>query len=60
MRSFVIYQPDAAALAPVRERLAAAGVAVRADGDDLLVEDPWRNTIVFRTAPRSAAEEVPR
>jgi catechol 2,3-dioxygenase len=58
LRAFVIFQPDAAALGTVRERLAAAGVDTRADGDDLVLEDPWRNTIVFRAAPHAAPEGV--
>jgi len=60
LRSFVIYQPDAAAVAWVRARLAAAGVATRDDGGGLAFEDPWRNPIVITTAPRPAPPEVSR
>jgi catechol 2,3-dioxygenase len=58
LRSFVIYQPDAAAVDRVRARLTAAGVAVREDGGGLAFEDPWRNTIVITPAPHPAPAEV--
>jgi catechol 2,3-dioxygenase len=37
--------PDADALGALRDRLTAAGVAIRDDGRTLSFEDPWRNAV---------------
>jgi catechol 2,3-dioxygenase len=48
LRHFVVRLPDAAAVAQVGARLAAAGVPAETSGDGLLVHDPSRNALIFR------------
>jgi catechol 2,3-dioxygenase len=48
--SYEILFPDVAALAPVLDRLEAAGVPVTETDDGLLVKDPSQNSILLRTA----------
>ena len=47
LRSFVIKLPQAEALAPVQERIAAAGLPVCEQAGALAVDDPWHNTVLL-------------
>jgi catechol 2,3-dioxygenase len=44
---FSIILPDAAALAPVLARLDAAGIEYRQENGAVVVEDPWKNSILL-------------
>ncbi|MGH2387060.1 MAG: VOC family protein, partial [Chloroflexota bacterium] len=50
LRSFVITLPSQDALSAVIARLDAAGVT-HTGTEDVIVRDPWTNTIVLRVAP---------
>ena len=49
--SYEILFPDAAALAPVLERLEAAGIPVVEEEDGRMVKDPSQNNVLLRTTP---------
>jgi catechol 2,3-dioxygenase len=49
LRYFTIYLPDEAALAPVLARLDKAGISYRQENGGVVVDDPWRNGILFLT-----------
>jgi catechol 2,3-dioxygenase len=52
LRSFVVELPDAAALEPVRARIATAGLPIHEHEGGLAVQDPWQNTVILRAAAR--------
>jgi catechol 2,3-dioxygenase len=47
LERFVIRLPRADDLAPVRERLAAGGVAIAENGEGFEIDDPWQNRILL-------------
>ena len=49
LRYFTVLLPDADALSAVLARLDAAGVSYRQDNGGILVDDPWRNSILLFT-----------
>jgi catechol 2,3-dioxygenase len=53
LQTFVIALPNQDALAEVRARLAAHGIPVNEQGDDLIVADPWLNQIRLIVKPPS-------
>jgi catechol 2,3-dioxygenase len=53
LQTFVIALPNQDALAEVRARLAAHGIPVKEQGDDLIVADPWLNQIRLIVMPPS-------
>ena len=53
LQTFVIALPNQDALAEVRARLAAHGIPVNEQGDDLIVADPWHNQIRLIVMPPS-------
>ena len=53
LQTFVIALPNQDALVEVRARLAAHGIPVSEQGDDLIVADPWHNQIRLIVMPTS-------
>ena len=53
LQTFVIALPNQDALVEVRARLAAHGIPVNEQGDDLIVADPWHNQIRLMVKPLS-------
>lgn len=49
LRHFTVLLPNASALSEVLGRLEAAGVPYKQEQDGVVVEDPWRNKILFIT-----------
>ena len=52
LRHWTVQLPDAADVADVRTRLAAAGVPVEEHGSGFLVRDPWATALVFEVSHR--------
>lgn len=55
LQTFVIALPNQEALMEVRARLAAHGIPIHEQGDDLIVADPWRNQIRLMVMPPSTS-----
>ena len=49
LRYFTVLLPDEDALAPVLTRFDAAGISYRQDNGGVVVDDPWRNSILLLT-----------
>ncbi len=56
LRYFSINLPSVEARNQVIERLEAAGIATRRNGDDVVVQDPWNNTILLQVRHLPALE----
>jgi catechol 2,3-dioxygenase len=56
LRYYTIVLPSAEALAPVLARLGDASVASRQVGDEVVLRDPWENTIALHVGPLASAE----
>jgi catechol 2,3-dioxygenase len=54
LRHFTVHVPGDDALGQVLARLDAAGVPYRREGAGVVVEDPWRNAVLFTTARAGA------
>jgi len=52
LRAFTVELPSEAARSAVVERISAAGLSTRQQGDALAVEDPWHNTVLLRVGTR--------
>ncbi|MGI8827158.1 MAG: VOC family protein [Chloroflexota bacterium] len=58
LRFFTINLPSEEARQAVLDRIQSAGLQTRQSGEDIAVQDPWRNTIVLRAGSSSAAPQL--
>src|SRR5262249_55739396 len=56
LRYYAIVLPSTEALAPVLARLGDASVASRKVADEVVLRDPWDNTIVLHVGPLASPE----